>query len=58
MDDKPSAQQLMQAMARMRSDFRVLRKELERQDDVRLLRRWGQRWERERREQRLRDARN
>jgi hypothetical protein len=58
MGDRDEAQQLMQAVTRLQSEFRVLRKVLDQQEEAVLLRRWGRRWERERRARRLLEARN
>ena len=58
MVDTDEAQQLMQAVTRLQREYRVLRKVLDRQAEELLLQRWGRRWERERRQQRLQDGRN
>ncbi len=58
MVDRDEAQQLMQVVTGVQSEFRVFRKVRDQQEEERLLQRWGRRWERERRARRLLEARN
>jgi hypothetical protein len=57
-DNKEQVALLLQALADLRSQHQALTDEIDRQEEEVLLRRWGRRWDRERRERRLLEARN
>ena len=60
-DNKERMWLLVRALTRMRSQYEellALCEKLDRQEDERLLQRWGRRWEDERRAARFREARN
>jgi hypothetical protein len=60
-DNKERVRLLVRALSRMRSQYEellALCEQLDRQEDERLLQRWGRRWEGERRALRFLAARN